>query len=248
MLPKLLAMIEAYNYHQMRINEKGTFADKLLLVATPYGEKDAELKPLLQNVTTANTAFSKALEKMSFVELTALMGEDDDQRDNGIGNLEGYALSCAGRKNPIWVQAGQVVVDAIKVVGWDMNYRGNVEETKLIDTFLAQIESQPTLKQALITINAQEWIDEIREGQTSYKLHDQQRLTAKNSEGKTTSKEAARELGIAIDKMVRYINFQIEFKNREDYRDLSFIVNTLISEITTTLKQRATRAQNAKDN
>jgi hypothetical protein len=240
-------MIENYHFQDMRINEKGTFADKLLAVTNGYGEKDAELKPLLQNVTTTNTAFSKALEKLSLVELTALMDADDDQRDSGIGNLESYALSCANRKNPIWAHAGQVVVDALKAVGWDMNYRANSAETKLVDTFLAQIESQPALKQALTTINAQEWIDEIREGQTSYKQHDQQRLTAKNSEGKVSSKLAARQLGEAIDKMVRYINFQIEYKNREDYRALSFLINTIIAEFATALKQRATRAQNAKD-
>jgi hypothetical protein len=239
-------MIEGYYFQDMRINEKGAFADKVLAKANPYVEKDAELKPVIKAVTEANAAFSKALEKLSVAAITKLMSEDDAQRDGGIGSLEGYAASCASRKDPVWSKAGQEVVNALKAVGWDMNYRGNKEETKLIDTFLAQVESQPTLKQALATISAQGWIDEIREGHTSYKLHDAQREEAEKPASTTSSKEAARELGAALDKLFRYVNFQIEFKGSASYATLADDINRIVEDYRATLKQRATRAKNEK--
>lgn len=236
-------MVEPSLFQEMRINEKGAFADKVLAKANPYGAKDADMKALIDEANTKNQIFGKALEKLSLVAITKLMHEDDDLRDSGISNLESYALSCSKRKDPEWASAGQVVVDALRAIGWDMNYRGNKEETKLIDLFLAQIEAQPTLKQALTTISAQGWIDEIREGQASYKLHDAQREAAEKPGGGITSREAARELGAALDKLFRYVNFQIEFKGSADCTALADEINKTIAEYRATIRQRATNAE-----
>ncbi|WP_047450006.1 DUF6261 family protein [Alistipes sp. ZOR0009] len=236
-------MIEPSLFQEMRINEKGAFADKVLAKANPYGEKDADMKSLIDDANTKNQIFGKALEKLSLVAITKLMHEGDDLRDGGISNLEGYALSCSKRKDPVWAAAGQEVVNALRAIGWNMNYRGNKEETKLVDLFLAQIEAQPTLKQALTTISAQGWIDEIREGQASYKLHDAQREAADKPGGSITSREAARELGVAIDKLFRYVNFQIEFKDSADCTALANEINKTIAEYRVTMRQRATTSQ-----
>lgn len=236
-------MIEPSLFQEMRINEKGAFADKVLAKANPYGEKDADMKSLIDDANTKNQIFGKALEKLSLVAITKLMHEGDDLRDGGISNLEGYALSCSKRKDPVWAAAGQEVVNALRAIGWNMNYRGNKEETKLVDLFLAQIEAQPTVKQALTTISAQGWIDEIREGQASYKLHDAQREAADKPGGSITSREAARELGVAIDKLFRYVNFQIEFKDSADCTTLANEINKTIVEYRVTMRQRATTSQ-----
>lgn len=237
-------MIEPHSFQAMRITEKGVFADKVLAKANPYGEKDADLKILVDDATSKNQIFSKAMEKLSSASITKLMNEDDDQRDSGIANLESYALSCSKRKDPVWANAGQEVVNTLRAIGWDMNYRGNQEETKLIDIFLAQIESQPTLKQSISTINAEGWIDEIREGQASYKLHDAQREAAEKPGSSITSREAARDLGFAIDKLFRYINFQIEFKGSATYATLADEINKTIAAYRATIRQRATLAEN----
>lgn len=237
-------MIEGYNYHDMRINEKGVFAKEVLAAAKPYGEKDPELKPLIDDASSKSEILSKALDRLSVADITKLMNEDDDQRDSGIANLESYALSCSKRKDPVWANAGQVVVNALRTVGWDMNYRSNKEETNLIDTFLLMVDSQENLKKALTTINAQEWIDEIRQGQASYVQHTALRKEAEKPGSSITSREAARDLGVAIDKLFRYINFQIEFKGSDTYATLADEINKTIADYRATIKQRATRAEN----
>ncbi len=230
----------------MRINEKGVFGKDVLAAAKPYGEKDPELKPLVDDVSTKSQILSKALDRLSVADITKLMNEDDDQRDSGIANLETYALSCSKRKDPVWANAGQVIVNALKTVGWDMNYRSNKEETNLIDTFLLMVDSQENLKKALTTINAQEWIDEIRQGHARYVQHDAQRKDAEKPGSSITSKDAAREQGAAIDKLFRYVNFQIEFKASATYATLADDINKIIAEYRAALKLRATLAENEK--
>ena len=237
-------MVEPHSFQEMRINEKGTFTKEVLAVAKPYGEKDPELKPLIDDASSKSEILSKALNRLSVADITKLMNEDDDQRDSGIANLESYALSCSKRKDPVWANAGQIVVNALKTVGWDMNYRSNKEETNLIDTFLLMVDSQENLKQALVAINAKEWIDEIRQGQTSYVQHTALRKEAEKPASSITSREAARDLGFALDKLFRYVNFQIEFKGSATYATLADEINKTIAEYRAAIKLRATRAEN----
>ena len=74
-------MIEPHSFQAMRITTKGAFADKVLAKANPYGEKDTELKPLIEEATSKNQIFAKAMQKLSLAAITKLMNEDDDQRD-----------------------------------------------------------------------------------------------------------------------------------------------------------------------
>jgi hypothetical protein len=240
-------MIKPHAFHDMRINEKGYFGDKVLAAIAPYCERDAELALLVAAASIKNQQLARALQKISCANITKQMKKDDSLRDHGIVNLRSYAQVCAGRKNPTWAQAGQLVVDAIKQVGWGMNRKGNNEETKLVDTLLAELDNQPKLREAIATINGQEWVDEIREGHASYKLHDLLRDDTKEAKNKVNSKQAAQELCQAINKLFRYINFQVEFRDSEPYRMLASSLNTIIAESKVTLKQRATRAKKRKE-
>lgn len=239
-------MIQPLNFQLMHVNEKGTFTNKILDAAAPYKASNPEFAPVYEEANAKNQIFSKALQKMSYESITRLMEEDDDLRANGFTNLRDYAQLCASRKNPTWALAGQLLVDHIRKIGWDTAQKANAEETKLLDTLLNELESTPVLKEAIATINAQEWIDEIRQGQGNFKQHEAQRRSMKNSDEKITTREAARQLGFAIDRLVRYVNFQIEFKNSADFISLSNTVNVIVDESAAVLKQRATRLKNAK--
>lgn len=239
-------MIKPHAFHDMRINEKGYFGDKVLATVAPYADKDADLAPLVEAVRAKNLQLTTALQKLNYASITKQMKADDSLRDHGFVNLRTYAQVCAGRKDPTWAQAGQLLVNAIKRTGWGMNRKGNKEETMLVDTLLAEFDNQPKLREAIATINAQEWIDEIREGHASYQQHDLLRDDAKESKDKVSSKRAAQELCQAINKLFRYINFHVEFKDSEPYKTLADSLNTTIAESRRTLKQRATRARSAK--
>lgn len=239
-------MIKPHAYHEMHINEKGNFADVVLAAVTPYCDNDADLAPLVAAVRAKNELLSQALQKVSLAEINKLLKEADALRDHGIVNLRDYAQACAARQNATWAQAGQLLVNAIKQTGWLMNRKGNKEETQLIDTLLAELDTQPKLREAIATINGQEWVEEIREGHASYKEYDMLRTSAQKSHDAVSSRQAAQEVGKAINKLFRYINFQIEFKASEPYMNLASRLNVTILHARATLKQRATVRKNRK--
>lgn len=231
----------------MRINEKGAFADKVLVAASPYLESDPDFSALAKDVISKNESFTKAMARLSVVEISRLVDEDDSRRDTSVSTLRSYFQNCTSRRNPTWSAAGEVLVNAFKEIGWNMNDRANDEETKLIDTLLNTLTTQPKLKEAVTTIKAEEWIDELRQAQNSYKQHQQQRLEAKESAPKEKSLVAAHELGESIERMFRYINFQIEFKHSEPYNKLADSISSIIAEFRSVQKLRVTRAKNEKE-
>lgn len=242
-----LLMIKGFFYHDMRILEKALFAEKMLQIVKRDQDQDAEFALLVQDMEGKVETLNQALQKVSNASISSLVKKDDAQRDKGISNLRRYAQTCAARKNEAWASAGQQLVYAIKAVGWTMNRKGNKEETNLVDTLLNMLETHPHLKQAIETINAQEWVAEIREGQASYILHKEQQTQAKPPKSRVSSQEAARVLGFAIDKMGRYINFHIEFRNNETYKAMASSLNHIIAEFRATQKQHATRSRKKRE-
>jgi hypothetical protein len=231
----------------MHTNEKGTFAAEVAGAAAPFKTNAPALAAHLQEVDEKRAAFSKTLEKLSTVDLSSLMEIDDDQRDRGINNLCDYAQVCALRKNEKWAQAGQLVVNTIRKVGWNMDLLSYADETNRVDTLLNMLKNEPELKLAIETMQAQDWVTEIEEGQTSFKRHSAERVDKEAvQEAKNNSKQAANALGDAVAKLFRFIESEIEFYNKAELKELVVKFNTIIDKYVSLQKQRATRAKNEK--
>jgi hypothetical protein len=155
---------------------------------------------------------------------------------------------CASRSNAEWSQAGQKIVNTFKKVGWKMNEAPYGDETNRVDTFLNMLKTEPELQQAVATMKGQDWVAEIENGQAKFKQHSSIRID-KNAveEAKSNTSLAARELGITLDRMLRFIESEIEFYGKVELKTLVIKINEIISTYIVLQKQRATRAQNAKD-
>lgn len=241
-------MIDGYYFQKMHTNEKGAFAAEVVSAATPFKTSSPNLAAHLQEVEARRLAYAKTLEKLSTVDMSGLIESDDDQRDNGLTNLRDYAQVCASRKNAAWAHAGQLIVNTYRKIGWDMDRMPYADETNRVDTLLSMLKNEPELIQALETIQGQEWVTEIEEGQTSIKLHTAARIDkAAAQEAKSNTQQAAGELGVAIAKLVRFIESEIEFYSKAELKDLAFKLNLIIARYVTLQKQRATRAETAKN-
>lgn len=242
-------MIDGYYFQKMHINEKGNFASEVVGVSISFKASSPALAAHLLETETRLATFKKTLEKLSLVDISALMEADDNERDGGLVNLRDYAQVCASRSNAEWSQAGQKIVNTFKKVGWQMNEAPYGDETNRVDSFLNMLKTEPELQQAVTTIMGQDWVAEIESGQAKFKQHSAIRID-KNAveEAKSNTSLAARELGIALDRMLRFIESEIEFYGKVELKTLVIKINEIISTYVVLQKQRATRALNAKDN
>jgi len=238
-------MINGYYFQKMHINEKGTFAAEVADATAPFAATMPALAAYKKTVDDRLAIYRKSLEKLSMVDLSSLIESDDDHRDNGLTNLRDYAQLCTERKNAAWAQAGQLIVNTYRKIGWDMDRMAYADETTRVDTLLSMLKNEPELRQAVETIQAQEWVTEIEEAQASFKQHSTARVDKTAAqEAKSNTVQAAKELGEAIAKEFRFIESEIEFYNKAELKDLVFKLNTIIAKYVTLQKQRATRSEN----
>lgn len=240
-------MIDGYYFQKMHINEKGAFASEVAEATTPFATNMPALAAYKKTVEEKLAIYRITLEKLSLTDMSSLIEADDDQRDNGLTNLRDYAQVCASRKNAEWAHAGLLIVNTFRKVGWDMDRMPYADETNRVDTLLSMLKNEPELKQAVATIQGQDWVTEIEEGQTSFKQHSAARVDKSlEQEAKSNTAQAANELGDAIAKMFRFIESEIEFYGKVELKDLAFKLNKIISGYVTLQKQRATLAKKAQ--
>lgn len=240
-------MINGYYFQRMHVNEKGRFAVEALAAIAPLRANSPALAAHVQETEARLDAFQKSLQRLSTVDVSALIKADDDLRDSGLVNLRDYAQVCSARKNEEWAHAGQLIVNTFRKVGWQMHEAPYADETNRVDTLLEMLKEEEELKQAVAAIHAQDWVAEIEEGQARFKQHSSARVDkAAAEEAKSNTRQAAGELGKAIDKLFRFIDSEIEFYNKVELKELAVKINKVILTYVTLQKQRSTRAKNAK--
>jgi hypothetical protein len=227
----------------MRIYEKSSFTKKVLAATAPYKDKDAEFTPLFLDVEEKNMSFEKALHKLSVDCLARLMNEESVY-GSGINNLRDYAQLCVTSKNPELSSAGQIILENFDKIGWDASTRNNAEEPIVVGAILGEVENNDKLKDAITMIRGEEFIAEIKEGHAQFTHAEAQRIAVQE---KVDAKDANRELGLALDRMFRYINYQIEFKGNVAYATLANSVNNIIGEVCSNVRLRDNRIPQLKN-
>lgn len=241
-------MINGYYFQRMHVNEKGRFADEAIGAIAPFRTSSPALAAHIQEAEARLEAFQKSLQRLSTVDISSLIKEDDDQRDRGLINLRDYAQLCSSRKNEAWAHAGLLIVNTFRKVGWQMHEAPYADETNRVDTLLSMLKNEEELKQAVATILAQDWVAEIEEGQARFKEHSSARIDkAAAEEAKSNTRQAAGELGKSIDKLFRFIESEIEFYNKTELKEVVVKINTIVGRYVAEQKQRATRAKNGKE-
>ena len=240
-------MINGCYYQKMHVNEKGTFAGEVAAAVAPFAECSPTLLAHLKAVEEQLARFRKSLEKLSIADISSQIKADDGERDRGLANLRDYALLCAKRKNPSWAQGGQLIVNAFRKVGWNMDKASYGDETNRVETLLTLLNTEPEQVQAVAAIQAHDWVEQIEEAQLRFRQHSATRIDKMAvEEAKSCSTTEARRLGSAISKLFRLIESEVEFYNRAELNELVVKLNKIIEGYTTLQKQRAARAKRPK--
>lgn len=231
-------MILPTNFRKLSLTEKQNFTDEILpAVKTSLGE-NALFKPYIAQVEADLSHLKVSSQVLTHPELTAEIVDGDELRDGGISSLKQAATRAAGRRDPVWVKAGQCILNAFHDIGDNIAALPINKETSSIENLLGVIESTPDLKQAITTIHAEVWLQDIKDGQQIVKDVIKKRDTSKIENDSASDK--ARQLTVSVDKLLRYINSKIEFEPAPEFTALALELNKIIDRYRKTVKLRAT--------
>jgi hypothetical protein len=240
-------MVEPTNFRKFSLNEKLNFSNEVIPVVEPVLGEQPGYKELVAEVKTSRDNLMKSSEGLSHPELTEEVNEGDNLRDGGINGVKGNATRSLNRKDPNWVAAGKLVLQAFHEFGEDMAYMSLANETAAIDKFLAEVDRNAELKAAITTIQSDVWLQDIRDGQQIVRAAIAKRDASNASNVLPSAYDAAKPLGASIDKLFRYINMKIEFEPKPELVDLSHRLNEIIARYKQVVKLRQTLREQGKE-
>lgn len=238
-------MIDSISYRRLSLEEKQNFVDETLpIVKTRIGENPI-FKSHITQIETHYDLLKTTSQTISHPELTALINDGCALREGGLRSLKSTANHSVNRSDTTWIKAGQQVLNLFRDFGNNIPELSNAKQTAAIENFLGAIDGNPELKQSITTIHCDAWLQDIRDGQHKVKTAIAMRDASKKGDDYTAS-DVAKQLGIDIDKLFRYINMKIEFEPTPELKELSVELNKVIVRYRRNITLRATLRDNSK--
>jgi hypothetical protein len=240
-------MIEAVNYRKLSLNEKINFANEVIPVVDPTLGELPEYKVLVAQVKDQRDTLMKSSEGLSHPEVTAEVNEGDSLRDGGLGGIKSNATRSLHRSDPKWVAAGTIILQAFHDFGDDMAHMPMAKETAAVDKFLIEVDHNAELKAAITTIHSDAWLQDVRDGQQIVKSAIVKRDDSIAADTLPPAYDAAKPLGVSIDKLFRFINLKLEIEPKPELVALANRINTIIERYKKLIKLRQTLREQAKN-
>lgn len=222
-------MISNHPYRLMSIPEKEAFVSAITKAAQKAKVRNPDLTHYIQSLECHLEALTKAYEKIKDIPVVTQLVKYDDIRDNGLINLRDYASICAMNNNVEWATAGETILSAYKDINWDIHRLRNADETSRIDNFLIVLKTYPRLVQAVTTINADHWVEEIELGQKHFKAAFGKYKEECKRCPIIDMQPIIKNLGIAIEQLFQYVNMRLEFAPNDELYAFNHKANDLIA-------------------
>lgn len=234
-------------FRRYPIKDKQNFAKETINSVEPVLGGLPEYSDLVAQVKLDYANLVKANEGMDHPELTKVVNEGDNLRDGGIGGLVGNAKRSLNRKDPKWVEAGTLILQAFHTFGDGMATLSISQETTAVDNFLNEVDRNAALRGAITTIQSDAWLQDMRDGQQMVVSAVDQRGVERAADAFPPAIEAALPLVGSIDKLFRYINMKIEFDPKPELVDLSHRLNEIVGRYKQGVKLRQTLREQGKN-
>jgi len=241
-------MIESTYFRRMTLKEKQGFVSEFLPPVEKLLGKNPSFIPYIDRVKSDFTLFVKTTEGLSHPELTEKVVEGDNLRDGGINGLKSNAARSVNRKDPEWVEAGTVILQAFHDFGDGMANLPLAQETVSVDNLLAEIDRNAVLRAAITTIQSDVWLQDMRDGQKIVKDNVELRRADSFADTLPASFEAAKPLSINLEKLIDYINLKIDFEPTPELTALANGLNDIIGSYKKLIKLRQTLREQEKEN
>lgn len=231
-------MIKPISYRKLNLAEKQTFIDEVLNAFDKHPVEQPTIQLYIEEVRHDYDLLRASAAHISHTDLTQTINEGDAIRDDGLVSLKMVAERSTKRRDSEWVKAGQLILQVFHDYGNRMAELSLQKETATVDLLLSEAESNEELKKAIATIKAEDWLQDIKDGQQIVKEYITKRDKAKGNDSLPSSFEVAKSLGNKIEKLFKFINLKMEFEQDSALEPLVDNLNNIIKRHRDAVKRR----------
>ena len=171
-------MIELMPFYQLRADEYFTFAERVLEIVNNNASETSTIHTLKTNLQAAKEKLDANLVKNTTKLETQKVKEMDHLRDDCFVALRDYIKACNRRAKDDWKAPSQLLINTIKNYGWTLYTENHSVESSKIKNLISDLETEANLMAAVATLQAAEWLDELKNAQTGFEAAVGERMTA----------------------------------------------------------------------
>ena len=194
-----------------------------------------------------------ALGREQASEFTAQLSEKDQIRDDAFVALRDLAKACTNRSNPEVSQAGELIYALFEARGLTLYSKGYTEQSAGMNLLLEDLSTEQA-SDALATMGAPSWYDELRLAQDSFEQAVREKLSTESQDDILPIRFSRSQLTDHIETLLGCVRAMRDYQELTDapngYSALDesiSSINEIITNAMTIAKSRRTRNESANE-
>jgi hypothetical protein len=168
----------------------------------------------------------------------------DNERDDAILAFKLYLLYCTKQQDETIKAAAEKLIDSLQTIGWSLQQSGNNEQSKQVKAFIAEVDNQAHLSNALALCSCEPMYDRIKSTQSSFDAI-LEKFNAAETQRKTIDPVQEKAwIRQTIDDLLLELNYHARKDSSSEAQTIALEVDALVDNINTVIRSRMTRAKN----
>lgn len=239
-------MIHPYDFYSLRLNECNTFVKRIMEQVMAFNQEDMGLQPLVDPLNLALDRLSDGLNKTSTKLNTLTVKEADSGRDSSIAGLMMYCKAFLYSFDEAKNDAARILLNTLKSFG-EISRANYDEESSKIKNLLSDLEHEAQLKSAVETIQANVFVEQLRQAQQRFDLVTEERLDVRTAQADIDNQKSVKELKQHLDTFFQYLEVMDKINPNRHFGLLIERINTIIDETIHKVKIREGRRAARKE-
>ncbi|MFA9371886.1 MAG: DUF6261 family protein [Labilibaculum antarcticum] len=185
-----------------------TFIGGIIDLVGKTNAEELGFKIFLEKTKTEFSLFESALKRDYIDPFTEKLVMADQKRDDRFLGFKGYTGVCKYRKAESWGLAAEELERLIARYGNELYRMAFAEESAALDNLIAELQTEP-FKTAVVTIQANDWMDEMVEAEQEYKALNQERSETSDQNTNTIG-STRKSTTCAVRSLLSMISLQVQ--------------------------------------
>ncbi|MCA9211864.1 MAG: hypothetical protein KDB27_02270 [Planctomycetales bacterium] len=241
-------MIQNLTTSYLLTSELKITAQRLTDIVLETLPNETFFQQLCQLIRQHNDLLEQITARSRTSSFTGELATHDAARDEAFVALRDYAKAISGRPSASLSQAGSLITRLIETRGVSLHRLGYAQQSAALNELLDDL-STPESQQAIETIHAEEWIDELRESHHAFEATFQEKVNAESQDDLPQVKPVRKAVSDRLSTLVSSLNalqeISIGSENETVVNQLAANVDEIISEILIPARARRTRHESA---
>jgi len=205
-------------FYKMTISETARAGERVYEAASDITLEAFTVTQMLIKLKSCYNLVKLAQTKLDPKELTRDMASYDHGRENGLRAFKHSILAASFRKSQEMRDASALLKSLLRDFGWSIEKFQNARETDVMDALALKIKSEPVLKAAVLTVNADGAFAEMNEGNTKYKETEKARTELQANSSKIVTSEVCDNMEEACETIIQFADVMNKVSPNVEYQ------------------------------